>query len=345
MVDGIGERDVAVLCDKSLERAEQSLLAAEKSGAYVLCYDDAQFPSALRYCYDPPYVLYVLGERLFWDRLFCISVVGTRRYTEYGAAITHSIAYDLARNGVTIVSGMARGLDKVAHNAALKAGGKTIAFLGCGINVVYPPEHGDLMQAIAQNGAVITEFAPGTEPNGRNFPHRNRLIAAFSQGVLVTEAASRSGTLNTANWALNAGKDIFAVPGDYDRETSCGCNELIKSGVAKLTTDAMDILGDYEMELEKLGLKPQQITLAKRRVVNPKPVNVVKQVSLDAPQYQGLSAEDRAVLAVLLHKNAHIDEICRESGMEISKVSSILTLLELSGFVNQLAGKNFSIVV
>lgn len=344
-VDGLSERDVTALCNKSMERVEQIMLAVEKMGAYILCYDDAHFPSALRYCYDPPYVLYVLGEKLFWDRLFCISVVGTRRYTEYGASITHSIAYDLARNGVTIVSGMARGLDKVAHNAALKAGGKTIAFLGCGINVVYPPEHGELMQAIAQNGAVITEFAPGTEPNGRNFPYRNRLIAAFSQGVLVTEAPSRSGTLNTANWALNEGKDIFAVPGDYDRAMSCGCNELIKSGAAKLTTDAMDILGEYEMELAKLGIELQKIVLSKRRVINSKPVNVVKQVSLDAPQYQALGAEEKAVLAVLLHKNAHIDEICRESGMEISKVSSILTLLELSGFVNQLAGKNFSIVV
>ncbi len=344
-IDGISKIDIAQLSDKSMQRTEQILAAVNAMGACILYYDDAGFPSALRYCYEPPYVLYVLGERLLWDRLFCISVVGTRKFTEYGAKITYSIAYDLARHGITIVSGMARGLDGIAHNAALKAGGKTVAFLGSGINVVYPPEHGDLMRAIAQNGAVITEFMPGTEAYGKNFPYRNRLIAAFSQGVLVTEAPKKSGTLSTANWALNSGKDVFAVAGDYDRIMSLGCNELIKSGAAKLTDSAMDILAEYAPQLEKLGIEWKDVSLPKRRIINQTPVNTVKQASISDPQYQELGEDEKAILSILISKNAHIDEICRESGMEIGNVSAILTLLELSGFINQLAGKNFSILI
>lgn len=344
-IEGINERDINQLSDKSMQRAEQVLTATEAMGAYILHYDDADFPSILRYCHEPPYVLYILGEKLLWDRLFCISIVGTRQFTDYGAKVTRSIAYQLARHGVTIVSGMARGLDAIAHSAALKAGGKTIAFLGSGINVVYPPEHGELMCEIAKNGAVITEFMPGTEAYGKNFPYRNRLIAAFSQGTLVTEAPKRSGALNTANWALNFGKDVFAVPGDYDRAMSTGCNELIKSGAAKLVDSAADILSEYEHQLAKLGIDWKGTLQSRGKSSGAVHVNTVRQVCIDAPEYQNLSDEEKAVLSILIEKNAHIDDICRQSGMEIGKVSSILTLLELSGFVNQLPGKNFAIVI
>jgi len=344
-INGIGEAEIGDLCNKSMDRAELILEVTEKFGAYILYYDRADYPSALRYCFDPPYVLYVFGERLMWDRLFCISVVGTRKCSDYGVQITHTLSYDLARNGVTIVSGMARGLDGIAHNAALKAGGKTIAFLGCGINVVYPPEHGDLMKAIAENGAVISEFAPGTEAFGKNFPYRNRLIAALSQGVLVTEAPRKSGTLITADWSLNMGKDVFAVPGDYNRANSQGCNDIIKNGTAKLVDSAIDILGEYERELIKMGIKAENFVIEKKRVINKEPVSVVKKASIDDPKYQGLSDNEKKILEVLIESNAHIDEICRKAGIAISDVNAGLVMLELSGRVNQLAGKNFSISI
>ena len=344
-ISDIGSDEISDLCDKSMDRAELILEVVEKFGAYILYYDRADYPSALRYCFDPPYVLYVFGERLMWDRLFCISVVGTRRCSDYGVQITHTLSYDLARNGATIVSGMARGLDGVAHNAALKAGGKTIAFLGCGINIVYPREHDGLMKAIAENGAVITEFMPGTEANSKNFPYRNRLMAAMSQGVLITESPRRSGTHITADWALNMGKDVFAVPGDYDRVNSQGCNELIKSGTAKLVDSAVDILIEYERELTKMGIKAENFVIEKKRIVNKEPVSIVKKASIDDPKYQGLSDNEKKILAVLIESNAHIDEICRKADIAMSDVNAGLVMLELSGLVNQLAGKNFSISI
>lgn len=344
-IEGLAENEIAALCDKSLARAQQIMLTTQKMGAYILYYDEADFPSALRYCFDPPYVLYVLGERLLWDRLFCISVVGTRKCTDYGMQITHTISYDLARNGATIVSGMARGLDGAAHNAAIKAGGKTIAFLGCGLNVIYPPEHGDLMRAISENGAVITEHMPGTEAKGSNFPHRNRLIAAFSQGVLLTESPAKSGTLITADWALNMGKDVFAVPGDYNREKSQGCNELIKSGAAKLVDSAVDILKEYRWELEKMGIASENFVIERKKLINREPVSAVKRISPDDAKYQRLSGDEKLIISILIEKNTHIDEICRISGLDMGRVNSALTILELNGLVNQLSGKNFSICI
>lgn len=342
-IDGINEKDITGLTDKSMDKVSKILHSTSAVGAKVLTYDDAAFPQSLRYCFEPPYVLYVLGNTLEWDRLFAISVVGTRNGTDYGAQASAKICYDLAHCGTTIVSGMARGNDTLAHNGALKAGGKTIAILGCGIDVVYPPENEYLMKEIIKNGAVITEYPPGTEPAGKNFPQRNRLIAAFSQGTLVIEAPVKSGALITAALALEMGKDVYALPGDYNRHCSKGCNELIKSGAAKLITSALDILNEYPEELTKLGIDLKQLKLSSKRPIAKSQVNTVKKITLDAPEYSDLSDDEKAIVGSLIEKNLHFDEICLKSGLDAATVGSSVTLLEMKGLINQLPGKNFSL--
>lgn len=354
-INGIGEAELASLINKDLSKAKKVMEQIETLGAHILCFDDADYPEMLRHLYDPPYVLYVLGERLDWSAMLPISVVGARESTEYGRAAADEICYELAQNGITIVSGMARGIDSVAHRSALRAGAKTIAFLGCGIDIVYPPENNELMRAIAQNGAVMTEFAPGTPPYGKNFPVRNRLIAAFSRGVLVVEAKRRSGTASTAHWALENGKDVFAVPGDVTRENSRGCHHLIKTGGAKLTECAQDILEEYgyelgqidapetgapvyvETELRPNGKKTRLNTEIKNKA-RPKP-------DIDDERFRHLDEGQKKIIALLIERNAHIDEICRSASLTASEAGAALTLMELEGLVAALAGKIYTLNV
>lgn len=354
-IRGIGEAEIASLLDKDLSRARRIAAQIGELGAYVLCYDDASYPDALRHLYDPPYVLYVRGEQLNWDDMLPIAVVGARESTEYGRQVTDEICYDLAKSGVTVVSGMARGIDSVAHRSALRAGAKTVAFLGCGIDIVYPPENDTLMQAIAQNGAVMTEFAPGTPPYGKNFPIRNRLIAAFSRGVLVVEAKQRSGTASTAHWALENGKDVFAVPGDVTRESSKGCHHLIKSGGAKLTECAQDILEEYEYDLGHMDLpesgrpviveKRERPAATGRRPVREEKRAEKKKPSLDDERFAQLDEAQKKIIALLIERDAHVDEICRHASLSAAEAGAALTLMELMGLVTALAGKIYTLNV
>ncbi|HIV03066.1 MAG TPA: DNA-protecting protein DprA [Candidatus Aphodoplasma excrementigallinarum] len=354
-IRGIGEAEIASLLDKDLSRARQIAAQIEGLGAYVLCYDDASYPDALRHLYDPPYVLYVRGERLNWDDMLPIAVVGARESTEYGRQVTDEICYDLAKSGVTVVSGMARGIDSVAHRSALRAGAKTVAFLGCGIDIVYPPENDTLMQAIAQNGAAMTEFPPGTPPYGKNFPIRNRLIAAFSRGVLVVEAKQRSGTASTAHWALENGKDVFAVPGDVTRENSKGCHHLIKSGGAKLAECAQDILEEYEYDLGHMDLpesgrpviveKRERPAARSRRPGREEKRVEKKKPSLDDERFAQLDEAQKKIIALLIERDAHVDEICRHASLSAAEAGAALTLMELMGLVTALAGKIYTLNV
>jgi len=242
------------LKDKDLKEAENILKETHNLGAEVIVYDDIRYPDMLRNIPNPPYVLYMKGEIMNWDRLLGIGIVGTRRSTEYGIKATKMIAGDLAECGVTIISGMARGIDSVAQESALLVGNKTIAVLGNGLDVVYPSENKKLMDKIAENGTLISEYPPKTEPNGRNFPWRNRIISGLSRGILVSEAPKKSGALITAEYALEQGKDIFAVPGSIFKAESEGANKLLASG-AKAVTSAKDILDEYVFEIERLQLK------------------------------------------------------------------------------------------
>lgn len=214
-VENVKPSTIKALKNKSLEKAEKILAATTKVGAKVIVYDDVRYPDILRSLRNPPYVLYIKGEIMNWDRILGIGIVGTRKSTDYGIQATKMIGEDLAACGVTIISGMAIGIDSAAAEAALSKGNKTIAVLGCGIDVVYPNENKNLMNRITENGTVITEYPPKTGPDKHNFPWRNRIISGLSRGILVSEAPKKSGALITAEYALEQGKDIFAVSWQY----------------------------------------------------------------------------------------------------------------------------------
>ncbi len=335
--------DAQKITAHDLTLANQIVERIRKIGAWILTYEDALYPAMLRECPDIPYVIYGMGEILSWERLLAITVVGTRDATEYGLKVTEQIAYDLAQNGVTVIGGMARGIDTAAHKAALEAGGKTVAVLGCGIDVVYPSENRKLYARIIKNGAVITEFPPGTRALAANFPRRNRIMAALSAGTLVTESPQKSGSRITARLALEMGKDVFAVPGDYNRYFSQGCNDLIQSGGAKLCKTVEDVLEEYPYQLLQLHGEDYKIRKG-RPLIKKKPATEKKAV-LSQAQLEGLDAESRELVLLLAQRNMHTDELCKALNREAAVVGAQLTMLEISGIVRHLGGNIFSIQI
>lgn len=291
--------------------AEVARLA--RAGVRVVTWSSPDYPDRLRHIYHPPPVLYLRGSLAPADE-WAVAVVGTRRATVYGKEATRRIAGELARAGVTVVSGLAKGIDTAAHRAALEAGGRTIAVLGCGVDVTYPAENRNLMQRILEQGAVISEYALGTPPESSNFPPRNRIISGLSLGVVVVEAAQRSGALITADFAAEQGREVFAVPGNMFNRTSKGCNRLIQQG-AKLLLDVDDILEELNLTM------------------------VAQQLELKAivPENE---TESR-LLKFLSGDPLHIDEIVRQAALPISEVSSTLALMELKGMVRQVGGMNY----
>lgn len=286
----------------------------EGNGAHVLTWQDPDYPPLLRQIPAAPPVIFLRGALEPVDQ-WAVAIVGTRRLSAYGRLVTHDLASALAQNGVTVVSGLARGIDGVAHRAAIEAGGRTIAVMGCGIDRVYPPEHRDLAHAIVDgHGAIVTDFPLGTSPSSANFPARNRLISGLSLGVLVVEAGERSGALITARFAIEQDREVFAVPGNINSPVSVGANRLIQQG-AKLVTSIEDIL-------EELNL---------RMVAD----QAVAQVIL--PE----SAEEAALLSQLSSQPLHVDELGRLTGMPSQMISSTLTIMELKGMVQQVGGMNY----
>ena len=286
----------------------------EASGAHVLTWDNPDYPSLLRQISAAPPVIFVRGGFEPVDQ-WAVAIVGTRRLSAYGRLVAHDLATGLARNGITIISGLARGIDGVAHRAALEADGRTIAVMGCGIDRVYPPEHRDLAHAIvAGQGAIVTDFPLGTEPSSANFPARNRLISGLSLGVVVIEAGERSGALITARFALEQDREVFAVPGNINSPVSVGTNRLIQQG-AKLVMGIEDIL-------EELNLRMASEQAA-AQVVLPD------------------SAEEAALLSQLSTQPLHVDDLGRLTGMPSYLISSTLTMMELKGMVQQVGGMNY----
>src|SRR6185312_6758372 len=271
---------------------------------------DPAYPRLLLEIPLPPPVLYVRGTLAPADE-WALAIVGTRRASPYGKQMTERLAGELARQAITVVSGLARGIDTVAHQAALAAGGRTIAVLGCGPDLVYPPENAKLAARIVEQGAVITEFPPGTQPEAGNFPARNRLISGLSLGVLVTEAPETSGALITTRFAAEQGRDVFAVPGNVTNRGSVGANRLIQDG-AQMVLEVGDILSELN-----LHLAPQQMEMLELREALPENASEARLLAL-------LAASDDP---------GHIDDLCRASGMPIAEVSGTLVMLELKGLV------------
>lgn len=241
---GISEHLAEKLCDKGLDNAKRIINYCQSANVGLLTYDGYDYPASLRSLKNPPVVLYYAGTLPNFNRSLCISIVGTRKMSEYGMRAAYKIAYEVASAGAIVVSGMALGIDGIASCAAIAAKGKTVAVLGCGIDVVYPREHEKLEAIIKQNGAVITEYPPSTEPRGSNFPMRNRIISGLSQGTVVVDADKGSGALITAKNAILQGKDVYAVPANIDADNSSGTNMLIRDG-AQAVMSGNDIIRNY----------------------------------------------------------------------------------------------------
>lgn len=243
-----GTRDTELidsLCDKDLSEAEKILDYCERQNIGIVTLDSKLYPLCLKRISGKPLILYFKGRFPDFDNNACIATVGTRKYTDYGRRNAYTISRDLAKGGAIVVSGMARGIDSICHRGALDAGGFTVAVLGCGIDVVYPPENALLMDEIAYKGLVVTEYAPGTEPFGFHFPARNRIISGLCSGTLVIEGDESSGAMITARYAQSQGRDIFSLPGNVGEKGSRGPNSLIMNG-ARMVTSALDMLCEYE---------------------------------------------------------------------------------------------------
>ncbi len=336
-----GKRVDGILRFSGWEDVRRMLDRAQSSGMKVLTMEEAEYPEPLKNISDCPPVLYVKGEILKEDK-YALGIVGTRTPTYYGVVQAENMAAGLARKGFTIVSGLARGIDSAAHKGALKAGGRSIAVMGSGLDVPYPPENHVLMRNLASSGAVVSEFPPGTEPNKDNFPRRNRIISGLSLGVLVVEAGKGSGSLITANYALDQGKEVFSIPGNISSAVSRGTNELIKSG-AKVVTGIDDVIEELAPVLKGfLGLTLAPDSAGQEPAGNSAGQKKQKPASWAAIK-AALAPEERLVVEALGPEPAHIDEIARQIGMGAAHIMGVLLQLELKGIVKQAAGKKFFI--
>ncbi|PIV24819.1 MAG: DNA-protecting protein DprA [Deltaproteobacteria bacterium CG03_land_8_20_14_0_80_45_14] len=318
-IEGLGENGAREIQKGPLEKAvgrELSLL--EEAGGKIVTLMDDDYPKRLKDIYDPPALLYLRGELRREDEL-AVAIVGSRKTSPYGRWITEKIGQDLARYGVTVVSGMARGIDSVAHKGALQGGGRTIAVLGCGVDVIYPSENRNLFYQIIEHGSILSEFPMGSPPEGGHFPRRNRIISGLSIGVVIVQASSKSGSLITASYALEQGREVFAVPGNVGVEGSRGTNQLIKEG-AKLVESSEDILEEIIPQWRREKEAPQK-------------------AEMPVPD---LTEEEKVLFRLLGETPLHIDAIIRESQLDPGKVSSLLLDLELKGLISQWPGKCFS---
>ncbi|MDD4859350.1 MAG: DNA-processing protein DprA [Dehalococcoidales bacterium] len=285
----------------------------DRHGVKAITFHDPSYPARLKEIYDYPPLIYLRGELLPQDE-WCIAVVGTRRATVYGRQVADEIVTDLVNNKLTIVSGLAKGIDTVAHQSALAAGGRTIAVFGCGLDIVYPAENSDLARRIMEHGALISEYPLGAKPRAENFPRRNRILSGMSLGILVVEADESSGAIITANLALEQNREVFAIPGSILSPASRGTNHLIQEG-AKLVRSYTDILEELNLTEIEHQIEMKEILPA--------------------------SDTESLLLKQLTAEPVHIDEVCRSSGLPAATVSGTLAMMELKGMVKQVGTMNY----
>ena len=313
--DRVGRRRSASLVIPS--EVDPSVLSAiktlESCHARIISYWDSDYPTDLQSIHDPPALLYVRGTIPTTDAL---AVVGSRNASDAGIDLTSRICHDVAEHGIVIVSGLARGIDSAAHRAALEANGLTIAVLGCGIDRIYPPEHHQLFHQIIETGAIISEYPPKTDPLPGHFPGRNRIISGLSKGVLIVEAARKSGSLITADFALEQGREVFAIPRSVSTSNSDGVNSLLKDG-AHLVTETLDIIE----------------VLWSHRPAAPSTTSKISSFKL--------SESEQEVVQHLDADPLHIDDLARKSGLTPMDLSVILLQLEIRGGVIQLPGMRY----
>jgi DNA processing protein len=290
-----------------------------REGCQFLIRGNARYPGLLEEIYDPPLVLYARGNLEIMEDP-CIAIVGTRKPSIYGLQMSQGIASDLGSRGVTVVSGLARGIDAAAHRGCLEGHGKTIAVLGCGIDVVYPKEHKQLTQKILERGLLLSEFTPGTSPSPQNFPVRNRIISGLSLGTVIVEASEYSGSLITARLAMEQNRELFAIPGNLTSPQSFGPNFLIKQG-AKLVQSWRDIIEELPSRLRQDILSQEDAK------------------AIPDPELEMLSDEESSMLQLLKQDEAtQFDKLYKSSGLEIPRLSDLLLKLETVGWIRQLPG-------
>lgn len=314
---------------KGLAEAEQEMQAARRLDAQLIVPSSVTYPPLLNQIADPPLVIYVLGDVKVLSQ-HAVAVVGTRRPSAYGSSVAHRLAADLAGRQLVIVSGLARGIDSASHRGALEAGGKTVAVLGSGVNVIYPRENKKLAERCIESGAVISEFPLGTPPTPENFPIRNRIISGLALGTLIVEAAEYSGSLITARLALEQNREVFAVPGNITSAQSFGPNLLIKQG-AKLVDQWMDVVEEFpaEVRMQLLPTPEASETAAGKEADS-------------SPLLPGLEGDQRAVYEALRVDEAlFVDAICENSSIPQPRVLAALLGLEMNDLVRQLPGMNF----
>ncbi len=372
----------AALLDKSLTRVEQILKDCSRLGIHVMCYDEEDFPLQFREIANPPAVLYRKGELPDCETSLFLAMVGTRTPSLYGKASAREFAQNLASCGVTVVSGIAQGIDAESLKSAIEAGGRVVSIVGNGLDVMYPVEHRGLYRHLPSYGAMLSEYPPGTRANGLHFPLRNRLIAALAEGVFVVEGPQRSGTRITARLALEQNKDVFALPGNWDQENSETPNMLIRTGEAKLVTDVSHILEEYSdryPNIAKRGLATSSVsgaesghgkkatkvaksaetageaTLQRTKLKLPKaapqelPEEAAERVSQDLPERSreelALSTLGAAILVALTEGERNMDELTAALSESSQAISQEMTMLQIEGYVLNSEGGRFAATV
>ena len=331
-IEDLPKYAAVALCDKSLDAAKRIISDCEKLDIKILASGDEGFPKALTGISQPVRLLYYKGHLPDWDSILGIAIVGTRKSSEYGHMVSERIGRELAQAGITVISGMARGIDSYALKAALGTGAEVIAVMGCGLDSAYPPENSELMERIINQGCAISEYPPYSPPDRPHFPERNRIISGLSKGVLAVEAPKKSGTLITAKLAMESGRQVFSVPGSIFNKNSAGTNYLIKIG-AQAVTCAKDILDAYPISAKNLK-KPEL------DVKESPPI----EIDSSDPRLKELGEEERLIAELLLSSDMHIEELAAKSKMTIAKLNAILPILEIEGIAAKQAGSIYKFI-
>lgn len=358
LVEGMSRSAAAQLEEKSLDTADRVLGDCDRLGLRILTLRDTEYPDRLRNIYDPPLVLYVQGRLPLMDDEVAIAMVGTRKASPYALEMGEKLAFQLAGLGAVVVSGLAAGGDAAAHRGALRAGGLTVAVIGGGHDIIYPARNRRLYEDIAVRGAILSEYPPGTEHDGKHFPVRNRIISGLSLGVVVTEAPERSGALITASRALDQGRDVFALPGQMDDWHCAGSNKLLRDG-AGVVTDAWDVLshyaGQYPHKIRGVRREePQKFGPPEAAATAAAPAGEGAATAAKTPELpvldlsggdHGLTDDQIRIVKALEGRTVQVDDLIEETQIPTRRVLSALTMLELDRIVTQSGGKLFTLAV
>lgn len=331
-IESLTHASVASLCNKSLDKAASVLEECDKYGIKVITADDDNFPKRIAGLPQPAYVMYYRGVLPDWEKLFAVAVIGTRRCSKYGESVCARLCAEMARKGITVVSGMAEGIDSYALSYALKAGGSVLAIMGRGLDEAYPAFNEGLMQQIIENGCAMSEYPPGAPPLKKHFPERNRLVAGIADAVIAVEAPRHSGTKITVDYAMNYGRKVFAVPGNIFNSCSVGTNNMLKNGALPMTC-VEDLICEFQDKMRLID------TLPKEPPNKPKP----QQESVSPPPEidNSLSDEEKAVVELLIGGDRQFDEITVLTGLSAAQLNGILPIMEIEGIISKLAGNRY----